>query len=86
MIQSHLYTNKKETSLYSDKRMTADLICILGKGMWLGEIEREDGWIHVLGIQGDGWVKTEDVETRSPFNLHVHWTPGQPIEYVSTAA
>jgi len=85
MIQSHLYTNKAETGLYPDRIETEDPICVLSQGIWLGELEREDGWIHVLGIQGDGWVKAEDVETRSPFNLHVHWTPGKPIQYVSAA-
>ena len=86
MIQSHLYTNKKETGFYPGKGETLDPICVLGQGIWLGELERLDGWVHVLSIQGDGWVKAEDVEPRSPFNLHVHWTPGKPIEYVSTAA
>ncbi len=85
MIQSHLYTNKKETGLYQEKG-EIEPMCILNQGIWLGELDRVDGWVHVLGIQGDGWVKAEDVETRSPFNLHVHWTPGKPIEYVSTAA
>ena len=86
MIQSHLYTYKEVTNLYPERGEAANPMLILSKGMWLGELERLDGWVHVLGIQGDGWVKAEDVETRSPFNLHVHWSPGKPIEYVSTAA
>jgi hypothetical protein len=44
-----------------------------------------DGWVHVIGIQGEGWVKAENVETKSPFNLHVQWIPGKPIEYVNAA-
>ncbi len=86
MIQSHLYTNKEGTGLYPERIETANPICVLSQGIWLGELERKDGWIHVLGIQGEGWVRAEDVETRSPFNLHVQWTPGKPIEYVNTAA
>ena len=86
MIQSHLYTNKEGTRLFPSKGEKSEPICSLGKGVWLGEVERLDGWIHVLGIQGEGWVQVEDVETRSPFTLHVQWTPGHPIEYVSSAA
>lgn len=86
MIQSHLYTNKKETGLFTEPGVTLEQVCLLDKGTWLGELDREDGWIHVICIRGDGWVRIENVETRSPFNLHVQWTPGKPIEYVSTAA
>jgi hypothetical protein len=86
MIQSHLYTNKKETGLFAEVGASGKPVCFLDQGIWLGELDRKDDWIHVIGIQGDGWVRVEDVETRSPFNLHIHWTPGKPIEYVSTAA
>jgi hypothetical protein len=86
MIKSHLYTNKAETFLYPDRDETAHPICTLQAGIWLGELERIEGWIRVLGIEGEGWVKATDVEYRSPFNLHVHWTPGKPITYKSTAA
>ena len=86
MIQSHLYTNKAETRLYADHNENGTPLSILGQGIWLGELERQDDWIHVLAIQGEGWVKAENVETRSPFNLHVQWIPGKPIEYVSSAA
>ncbi len=86
MIQSHLYTNKKKTGLFAEPGESVNPFCLLEQGTWLGELNRKDGWIHVLGIMGDGWVSVEDVERRSPFNLHVHWTPGKPIEYVSTAA
>ncbi len=86
MIQSHLYTNKKETGLFAEPGATINPICFLDKGTWLGELDRADGWIQVVGIRGDGWVRIENVEARSPFNLHVQWTPGKPIEYVSTAA
>ncbi len=86
MIQSHLYTRKNETGLYSALEEGSTPLCVLAQGTWLGELDRANDWIHVVGIQGEGWVKAEDVETRSPFNLHVRWTPGKPIEYVSTAA
>lgn len=85
MIQSHLYTNKAETAFYSERGGEDSPVCFLVQGTWLGELERTDGWIHVIGIQGEGWVKAENVETRSPFNLHVQWIPGKPIEYVNAA-
>ncbi len=86
MIQSHLYTNQKETGLFSEPGAMVNVLCYLDQGTWLGELDRKDGWVHVIGIRGDGWVRVSDVETRSPFNLHIHFTPGKPIEYVSTAA
>ncbi|HZV68142.1 MAG TPA: hypothetical protein VFG10_01310 [Saprospiraceae bacterium] len=86
MIQSHLYTNKNATGLYHDRGESAAPVCVLGQGTWLGELERSGHWIHVISIQGEGWVRAEDTESRSPFNLHVQWTPGKPIEYVSSAA
>ena len=84
MIQSHLYAKKAQTPLYT-KRDGNELVCLLGSGNWVGVLENEEGWFHVLTIQGDGWVRIEDVEERSPFNLHVHWVPGKPIEYISAA-
>ncbi|MEO6132842.1 MAG: hypothetical protein ABIQ02_13415 [Saprospiraceae bacterium] len=86
MIHKHLYTHTKETGLYPDGGESVQPVCVLSQGTWLGEIERANGWIHVISIQGEGWVKKEDVETRSPFNLHARFSPGKPIEYVSTAA
>ena len=85
MIQSHLYTNQVETAFYPDREGKVAPLCLLSHGTWLGELERMDGWVHVIGIQGEGWVKAENVETRSPFNLHVQWIPGKPIEYVNAA-
>ncbi len=85
MIQSHLYAKKAETPLFSKRGDSNEILCLLGIGNWVGVLENEEGWYHVLTIQGDGWVRAEDVEERSPFNLHVRWEPGKPIEYVSAA-
>ncbi|MEO5906694.1 MAG: hypothetical protein ABIQ11_08210 [Saprospiraceae bacterium] len=85
MIQSHLYTNKPQTILYTDRSVTSSSVCVLNQGNWVGVLEAGDDWFRVLSIKGEGWVRAEDVEERSPFNLHVQWTPGQPIQYVSAA-
>lgn len=85
MIQSHLYTNKKETGLYPIRGESDNPVCLLNLGTWLGELDRVDEWIHVVGIRGDGWVKAEDVSSIAPFNLHAQWT-GKTVEYVSSAA
>ena len=85
MIQSHLYTNQPETPLYTEMGGQTEAIGVLGQGNWVGVLERHDEWCHVITIQGDGWVNINNLEERSPFNLHVHWEPGKPIEYVSAA-
>ena len=85
MIQSHLYAKKAETPLFANRGDLENIICALGAGDWAGVLEESDGWLHVLTIQGDGWVRSEDVVQRSPFNLHIRWEPGKPIEYVSAA-
>ncbi|MEP6646166.1 MAG: hypothetical protein ABJC12_03690 [Saprospiraceae bacterium] len=86
MIDTHLYTNSNETGLYPEGGETVQPVYVLSQGTWLGELGRKNGWIHVISIVGEGWVKAENVETREPFNLHARFTPGKPIEYVSTAA
>ena len=85
MIQSHRYTNKTETSLYANPLDSSTVVAQLGQGNWLGVFELRDGWYRVLTIQGEGWIKTQDAEERSPFNLHIQWSPGSPISYVSAA-
>lgn len=85
MIHSHLYTNKLDTPLYAEANGNSEPICLLGLNNWVGVLEKQDGWYRVLSIQSEGWIRHEDVEERSPFNLHIHWEPGKPIEYVSAA-
>ncbi|MDQ3015125.1 MAG: SH3 domain-containing protein [Bacteroidota bacterium] len=85
MIQSHRYTNKAETILYANPSDLSSVITKLNQGNWLGVFELVNDWYKVLTIQGEGWVKAEDAEERSPFNLHVQWSPGNPIQYVSAA-
>ncbi len=85
MIQSHMYTNKPQTNLYADNSGTSASVYVLNQGNWVGVLETQDKWFRVLCIQGEGWIRAEDVEERSPFNLHVQWTPGHPIQYVSAA-
>jgi hypothetical protein len=85
MIQSHLYAKKAETPLYEKRGDNNQLLGMLNLGNWVGVLENEEGWYHVLTIQGDGWVRVEDVEERSPMNLQVRWEPGKPIEYVNAA-
>ncbi len=84
MIHSHLYTNKSITPLFS-KPGDIEPCRNLGPNSWVGVFDKLDGLYHVLTIKGEGWVHMEDVEERSPFNLHIRWEAGRPIEYVSAA-
>ena len=64
MIQSHLYTNKPQTTVYTENSVTSASISVLGQGNWVGVLEKLDNWFRVLSIQGEGWVKAEDVEEK----------------------
>ncbi len=85
MIQSHRYTNKTGACLYANPLEDATILAQLDQGNWLGIFELRDGWYRVLTIQGEGWIKSQDAEERSPFNLHIQWSPGTLISYVCAA-
>ena len=85
MIHSHLYTNKKDTPIYATAGGNGEPISYLGLNNWVGVLEKNGNWYHVLSILHQGWIHVDNVEERSPFNLHVHWEPGKPIEYVCAA-
>lgn len=83
-IQSHLYASKPETPVFPEPKGESIPVHVLHRGNWLGVLERINDWIRVIGIECQGWVRAEDVEERPPFSLHAFWSPGKPIEYVST--
>lgn len=83
-IQSHLYARKAETPVFAVPFQDGKPECILQQGNWLGVLERKEGWIRVIGIHCEGWVRAEDVEERPPFSLHIQWSPGNPIAYISS--
>lgn len=85
MINSHLYTNKLETPLFSEHGGSGEPVCLLGLNNWVGVLQRLGNWYHVITIHSEGWINVNDVEERSPLNLHVRWEPGKPIEYVNAA-
>ena len=85
MINSHLFTNKLQTPLYQEVGGGDKPICYLGLNNWVGVIEKKEDWYHVVSNRTEGWINVNDVEERSPFNLHVRWEPGKPIEYVCAA-
>jgi|GEM_PF-1405963 len=82
MIQSHLIASKTLTPVYSQPVDDGAPIAEVAKGSWLGLIERQDEWIHVIGIDCEGWVMMADVEELPPMQLHVVWSPGKPISYM----
>ncbi len=83
MIHDHLYAGKAETPVFGFPKDDGNPVYILHQGNWIGVLKRESGWIHVISIAGEGWVKSEDVEERPPFSLHILWSPGNPVSYVS---
>ena len=83
MIQSHRYTRNSETRLFKENSEAAETLTLLSKGDWTGILESMDGWFRVLTILGEGWVRAQDVEERSPFALHAQWAPGGILKYVA---
>ena len=81
-IQSHLIASKAHTAVYSQPIEGAKSVTTVAKGSWLGEIERQGEWIHVIGIDFEGWVMKADAEELPPMQLHVVWSPGKPISYM----
>jgi hypothetical protein len=85
MIQSHLIANQIDTPVYQHPSRDEMPIALVAKSSWLGVMEQKGEWIHVIGIECEGWVMKSDVETLPPMELHAVWTPGKPIEYVRLA-
>ena len=86
MIQSHLYTRLEETPVFDKPADGGQMLTMLGQGNWVGVIKRLGEWIRILSVRGEGWVKAEHVEDRPPFQLHVQWSEGDNISYVSSAS
>ncbi len=84
MIQSHLYARLTETPVFEKPMDDGKPSRLLHKGNWLGVMERMGEWIHVIGIQFEGWVRAMDVEERNPMNLHINYVPGREVEYISS--
>lgn len=72
------------TRVYSDPRDEAMPVFILHQGNWMGTIDILGEWIKVLSIHGEGWVKLEDVESRSPGDLHIVLSGGSTVNYSVT--
>lgn len=85
MIQSHLIASKASTPVYQHPSVDDLPVAMVAKGSWLGVMERVGDWIHVIGIECEGWVMKSDVEALPPMGLHAVWTHGKPIEYVHLA-
>jgi hypothetical protein len=84
MIQSHLYARLSETRVFNSPAENGEPACIVHQGDWLGVLSRQGDWVHVIGIECEGWVKNNEVESRPPAQLHILMTEGKPIHYVNS--
>jgi len=84
MIRSHLYVRKTETQVFDAPSDQGKPLYILDHGNWAGEVGRQGDWIQILGIDGAGWVRADDMEYVPPFQLHVHLTGNNQIKYISS--
>ena len=82
MIRTHLIATQSPTRIYEAPDLKAQTISTVPKDSWLGELERQDDWIKVIGIDFEGWVRKSDVEVLSSMGLHAIWRPGKPIAYM----
>jgi SH3-like domain-containing protein len=84
MIHTHLYARNSGTKVFGHFVDTGIPVFMLEKGSWVGVIERHENWIKVISIDGEGWVRAEELENRPPFQLHVCWSSNGPKAYVNT--
>ena len=82
MIHNHLIAKQDTTPLYATPEADSTPVATVVKDSWLGEVERKGNWVHVIGIDCEGWVKLSDVEMLPPMGLHAVWRPGKAIAYM----
>lgn len=83
MVQSHLYARLEEIFVFRLPAENGVPVQKLHKGDWLGVVNRQDEWIHVISTACEGWVRAGEVESRPPFQLHIHLDEGESISYVN---
>ena len=81
MVQSHVYTRQSGICIRVFPSCQSRIVHTLEKGDWLGVVRKEEGWLYVIGFTFQGWVAEEDVESKSPFNLHAHRLDPFTIRY-----
>ena len=83
MIQSHVYARFDDTRIFSIPAEEGEAVCTVKKGDWLGVIVQHGDWVHVVGVECEGWVKVGDTEPRPPFQLHILVPENGVISYVN---
>jgi hypothetical protein len=86
MIHKHLIARWPQTPVYLSPEQQSAPQWYVARGSWLGVLDDQGEWIHVIAVDGEGWVRKDDVESLPPMKLHVVWSPGEPIHYVSAAS
>ena len=84
MIQTHLYARNAETPVFGSPREDGKPSFKLHQGNWMGVVEVSGDWIHIITIDGEGWVKRENTEVRAPYDLHILLSEGL-IDYVNSS-
>lgn len=84
MIQTHLYARNTETPVFDNPRKDGHPSFILHEGSWMGVLEEKGEWVHVITVEGDGWVEREFAELRSPGDLHVVLSGDFRVDYVNS--
>ena len=84
MIQSHLYVKRSKSPVYNLPEDTGSPSSFLDRGNWVGVLERLGDWVRVVGVHCIGWIKISELESRPPFDLHIHQINPQSIEYLNS--
>ncbi len=84
MIHSHLYVKHANTPVYDSPDVMGSPVGNLERGNWVGVLETMGDWVRVIGVHCIGWVKTIELESRPPFDLHIHQNNSHTIEYVNS--
>ena len=66
-VKGHRYAGPAGILLYDVQGGTSSQL--LDGGSWLGVLEKDGDWLHVITAQHNGWVRQSDTRDAAPFTL-----------------
>ncbi len=85
MIQTHLYAKNTVTPVYCSPSEDGHPGFVLHQGNWMGVLEEQGKWLHVIAVGGEGWVQREFAEVRAHGDLHILLMEDRKVEYVNSS-
>ena len=66
-VKGHRYAAASGAQLYDAKDGQPTMV--LDGGSWLGVLDKDGEWLHVITAQRNGWVLQSDTRDAAPFTL-----------------